>query len=194
MSEPRTDLELVQLYQARPESPEGRGAERELLQRWRARIHAWCWRVVGEREEAEDLAQECLLLVHRALPRFEPRAAVSSWMYAIVRNRCLAALRRARPRRAEEEELLVLEDAAPGPGESYERREREDRVLAAMRASLTPLEQTALWLKAYEGMAVKDITRVLGVEEESGARALLQTARRKLRAALERSAPGEEGS
>jgi RNA polymerase sigma-70 factor (ECF subfamily) len=149
---------------------------------------------VGEREEAEDLAQECLLLVHRALPRFEPRAAVSSWIYAIVRNRCLAALRRTRPRRAEEEEWLVLEDDAPGPAESFERREQEERVLAAMRASLNPLEQTALWLKAYEGMAVKDITRVLAIEEESGARALLQTARRKLRAALERSAPGEEGS
>jgi len=194
MSEPRTDLELVQTYQAAPESAHGRGAERELLQRWRSRIHAWCWRVVGEREEAEDLAQECLLLVHRALPRFEPRAAVSSWIYAIVRNRCLAALRRTRPRRAEEEEWLVLEDDAPGPAESFERREREERVLAAMRASLSPLEQTALWLKAYEGMAVKDITRVLAIEEESGARALLQTARRKLRAALERGAPGEEGS
>ena len=194
MSEPRTDLELVQTYQAAPESAHGRGAERELLQRWRSRIHAWCWRVVGEREEAEDLAQECLLLVHRALPRFEPRAAVSSWIYAIVRNRCLAALRRTRPRRAEEEEWLVLEDDAPGPAESFAQREREERVLAAMRASLNPLEQTALWLKAYEGMAVKDITRVLAIEEESGARALLQTARRKLRAALERGAPGEEGS
>lgn len=194
MSEPRTDLELVQLFQASPESPAGRKAERELLQRWRSRIHAWCWRVVGEREEAEDLAQDCLVLVHRALPRFEPRAAVSSWIYAIVRNRCLAALRRKRPRRAEEEEYLILEDRAPGPEDSYERREWEERVMTAMRASLTPLEQTALWLKAYEGMAVKDITRVLGVEEESGARALLQTARRKLRVALERSAPGEDGS
>lgn len=194
MSEPRTDLELVRIFQAGPDTPEGRGAERELLQRWRSRIHAWCWRVVGERELAEDLAQECLLLVHRALPRFEARAAVSSWIYAIVRNRCLAALRRSRPRRAEDEELSLLADGAPGPEESYERREWEERVMSAMRASLSPLEQTALWLKAYEGMPVKDITRLLEVKEESGARALLQAARRKLRAALERGAAGEEGS
>lgn len=194
MSEPRTDLELVRIFQAGPDTPEGRGAERELLQRWRSRIHAWCWRVVGERELAEDLAQECLLLVHRALPKFEARAAVSSWIYAIVRNRCLAALRRSRPRRAEDEELSLLADGAPGPEESYERREWEERVMSAMRASLSPLEQTALWLKAYEGMPVKDITRLLEVKEESGARALLQAARRKLRAALERGAAGEEGS
>jgi RNA polymerase sigma-70 factor, ECF subfamily len=194
MNEPRTDLELVRLFQARPDSPEGRQAERELLLRWRSRIHAWCWRMVGEREEAEDLAQECLVLIHRALPRFEARAAVTSWIYAIVRNRCLAALRKARPRRAAEEELDLLEEEAPGPEESFERRQWEERVVAAMRESLTPLEQTALWLKAYEGMPVRDITRLLDVREESGARALLQTARRKLRNALGRSASGEEGS
>lgn len=194
MSEPRSDLELVQLFQARPESPEGRQAERELLLRWRSRIHAWCWRMVGERDEAEDLAQECLVLIHRALPRFEARAAVVSWMYAIVRNRCLSALRRARPRLADEEELFLLEDEEPGPEESFERRQFEERVVATMRESLTPLEQTALWLKAYEGVPVRDITRMLGVTEESGARALLQTARRKLKAALQRGAGGEEGS
>lgn len=194
MNEPRTDLELVQLLQARPDSPEGRRAERELLMRWRSRIHAWCWRMVGEREQAEDLAQECLVLIHRALPTFEPRAAVTSWIYAIVRNRCLSALRRARPRRAEDEELFLLEEPSPGPEESFVRREWEERVMSAMRETLSPLEQTALWLKAYEGMPVRDITRLLDVKEESGARALLQTARRKLKAALERDAAGEEGT
>lgn len=194
MNEPRTDLELVRLLQARPDTREARQAERELLTRWRSRIHAWCWRMVGERELAEDLAQECLVLVHRALPRFQPRAAVTSWIYAIVRNRCLADLRRRRPRRAEEEELFRLEEPSAGPAESFERREWEERVLSAMRDSLSPLEQTALWLKAFEGMPVHDITRLLGVREESGARALLQTARRKLKAALERGAGGEEES
>jgi len=194
MSEPETDLELVRILQAHPDSREGRRAERELLMRWRSRIHAWCWRMVGDREQAEDLAQDCLVLVHRALPRFEPRAAVSSWIYAIVRNRCLAALRRKRPRAADEEELLLLEEPSEGPEDSFARRQWEERVLSAMRESLTPVEQTALWLKAYEGMAVRDITRLLDVKEESGARALLQTARRKLRTALERGAPREEGS
>lgn len=188
MNEPRSDLELVRLVQAHPESPEARRAERELLLRWRSRVHAWCWRMVGEREEAEDLAQECLVLVHRALPRFEARAAVTSWIYAIVRNRCLAALRKSRPRRADEAELDRVEDPADGPEEAFEKRWDEERVLAAMRSALSPQEQTALWLKAYEGMSVDDITRVLAVREESGARALLQTARRKLRAALERGA------
>lgn len=119
MSEPQSDLELVQVVQARPDSPEARRAERELLLRWRSRVHAWCWRMVGEREEAEDLAQECLVLVHRALPRFEARAAVTSWIYAIVRNRCLAALRKSRPRRADEAELDRVEDPADGPEETF---------------------------------------------------------------------------
>ena len=67
-------------------------------------------------------------------------------------------------------------------------------MVSAMRDALTPLEQTALWLKAYEGMPVNDINRLLGVTDESGARALLQTARRKLRAALRGGVSGEEGT
>ena len=94
----------------------------------------------------------------------------------------------------EGEERFLLEEPSPGPEESFVRREWEERVMSAMRETLSPLEQTALWLKAYEGMPVRDITRLLDLKEESGARALLQTARRKLKAALERDAAGEEGT
>lgn len=89
-------------------------------------------------------------------------------------------------------ELFLLAEPSVGPEEAFERREWEDRALSAMRETLSPLEQTALWLKAWEGMPVEDITRVLELKEQSGARTLLQTARRKLKAALEQGGRGEE--
>ena len=51
--------------------------------------------------------------------------------------------------------------------------------------NLEPNERLALWLRAEEEMSVAELTRVLGLENATGARALLQTARRKLRAALD---------
>jgi RNA polymerase sigma-70 factor (ECF subfamily) len=184
MKDLRDDEDLVRTFQSGPESEAGRRAVSELLKRWRARIHAWCWHVVRERELAEDLAQDCLVLIHRALPGFEPRAKVSSWMFAVVRNRCLSELRKRRPARVEWDEAEEIADAAEEPAERFERRAGEDEVLTIMRDTLTPDEQTALWLRAYEDMNVDDITRLLGVTGSTGARGLLQTARRKLRAAL----------
>jgi DNA-directed RNA polymerase specialized sigma24 family protein len=51
---------------------------------------------------------------------------------------------------------------------------------------LEPQEQQAIWLRCVERMPVDDVTRILGVDGSSGARAVLQRARRKLRAAIER--------
>jgi RNA polymerase sigma-70 factor, ECF subfamily len=190
MTDSRSDEELVRLIQSSPGTDEARRLVSVLLKRWRASIFSWCWRVVRDRELAEDLAQDCLVLIHRALPGFEPRAMVSSWMFAIVRNRCLSELRKGRHLRAEWEQAEQLANPAEGPEEQFERRFEEERVLAAMRGALTPEEQSALWLRAYEEWSIEDITRVLRVPGTSGARGMLQTARRKLRAALE---TGEEG-
>jgi len=85
-----------------------------------------------------------------------------------------------------------LTDPLSGPEETAESRVRLERVLAAMNAALTPLERQALWLRANEGLQVDEITHLLGLDGASGARSILQSARRKLRLALgERM---EEGS
>ena len=190
MTDSRTDEELVRLIQTSPGTDDAQRLVSELLKRWRASIFSWCWRVVRDRELAEDLAQDCLVLIHRALPGFEPRARVSSWMFAIVRNRCLSELRRGRPARAAWEQAENVTDPAEGHEERFEHQLGAERVLAMMREVLTPEEQSALWLRAYEEWSVEDITRVLLVPSASGARGMLQTARRKLRAALEN---GKEG-
>ena len=79
-------------------------------------------------------------------------------------------------------------DALPHPGgdpvDALIESEDEERALALFREVLDPDEQTALWLRCYERMPVDEITRVLKLDSRSGARGLLQTARRKLRAAL----------
>jgi RNA polymerase sigma-70 factor (ECF subfamily) len=185
------DLELVRLYQADPGGPAGRRAADVLLRRWRERIYLWCHRMVRDHDQAMDLAQDCLVRVHRALPRFEPRAAVSSWIFLIVRNRCLTALR-ARPLRQDSEvDLDELHSTLAGPEETIEHRDQLEHVMRAMADALEPIEQRALWLRARDGMSVEEITRLLGITGASGARNVLQSARQKLRAALERARPAQ---
>lgn len=190
MEDIRSDEQLVRDLQADPEGPAGRRAASELLKRWRSRVFAWCYHLVRDRERSMELAQDCLVSIYRALPTFESRAQVGSWIYAVVRNRCLSELRRRRIGRLDDE-VHEPADRSPGPDEAWQRKSSQEEVLQLMRLHLDDRERLALWLRAYEELPVERITELMGLESASGARGLLQTARRKLKAALERGTNAE---
>ncbi len=179
-----TEDELVQRARRAPDSASGRGAAAELLGRYRQRVYLWCRRFVREHEHALDLAQDVLLSAYRALPGFEGRAPFSAWLFTITRHRCIRAMRPVRLTRDDGAELDEVIDPAPGPDEVMEQRDEEERVLELIRAHLDAREQDALWLRCVERMPVEEITRVLGLTSASGARGVLQSARRKLRSVL----------
>jgi len=189
MEDSRSDEQLVRDHQADPDGVAGRRAASELLRRWRSRVFAWCHHLVRDRERAMELAQDCLVSIYRALPTFESRAQVGSWIYTVVRNRCLTELRRRRMERLDDE-LHEPADRSPGPDEAWEWKSSQEQVLRQMREHLDERERLALWLRAYEELPVERITELMGLDSASGARGLLQTARRKLRAALDRAPQG----
>src|SRR3954464_9144028 len=65
---------------------------------YRAALHAHCYRLLGSVQDAEDALQETLLSAWRALPRFERRSSLKSWLYRIATNASLKAIER-RPKR-----------------------------------------------------------------------------------------------
>jgi len=67
-----------------------------LMQRYRQKVVNLAFSIVRESALAQDLAQIAFLKVWRALPQFDGRAALSTWLYAIARNTCLSALRTRR--------------------------------------------------------------------------------------------------
>ena len=64
---------------------------------YRDRIFRLAFSILRERAAAEDATQETLMRVWKALPGFDGRAALGTWIYAITRNTCLMELRRRRP-------------------------------------------------------------------------------------------------
>lgn len=181
-----SDEDLALLAARRRAAPDGRAAADALLARYAPVVYRWCYRMVEDPELARDLAQDILLSAYDKLERFEGWGRFSGWLFVISRNRCLDVLRKPALLRDEETEPGALADQRPGPDREVEEREEEEALLLLVRQHLTAEEQEALWLRCYERMPVDAITRALGLRQAAGARAVLQTARRKLRAALER--------
>lgn len=69
----------------------------QLVRRHQARAYTLAVRMVGDRDEAQDLTQNAFLKAWTALPVFDERAAFGTWLHRIVINECLSHLRRRRP-------------------------------------------------------------------------------------------------
>jgi RNA polymerase sigma-70 factor (ECF subfamily) len=184
------DETLVRQHQAHPDGPAGA----ELIRRWQDRVYQWAYRVVRDHDAAMDVAQDSLMRMYGALPRYEARGTFSAWLFAIVHNRARSSVRPRALSRDIEADADDLPSGTPGPEAEYEAAQGEERVLAAMENALDPVERTALWLRSFEGMSVDDITVVLSLTGASGARGLLQTARRKLKRALIETGTERRGS
>ena len=181
-----SDQDLVELAVRERASPEGRAAASELLGRHRGRVYLWCLRYVRDHEQALDLAQDVLLSAWRSLESFQGRSRFSSWLFSIARNRCLSAVRTPDPVHDDDAALDAVADPAPDTEAVVEGREAEETLISLAARHLDPIEQEALWLRCFERMPVEEVTRLLDIRGASGARGVLQSARRKLRAALER--------
>ncbi|MBK7369606.1 MAG: sigma-70 family RNA polymerase sigma factor [Candidatus Eisenbacteria bacterium] len=179
------DEELVRIAQASPNMPAGRKALAQLLHRYQDRLYSWCYLQVRDRERALDLVQETMLAACQGLHRFEGRSRFSSWLFAIARYRFLGCVRAPRLLIDDAAELDEVASSAPTIEDEYVRREQEKRLIAVIDQVLEPVEHLALWLRCVECKTVDEITRLLELESKSGARGLLQTARRKLRARFE---------
>lgn len=187
----RSDEDLVAAYQARPGSEAGRHAASLLLSRYQRLVYVWCLRYVREHEAALDLAQDVLLRAYRSLESFRGASQFSSWLFVIARNRCLNAVRRPALLRDEEAEPEAMADPEGGPDAELETQEANETVRRLIDECLDEIERRALYLRCHERMPVDEITKVLEVTSASGARGLLQTARRKLRAGYARAKESE---
>jgi len=191
---PASDQQLLAWRQRDPGSPESRRAASELLGRYRERIYRWCRRYVREHEQALDLSQDVLLTAYTHLDELPTDTRFGAWVYTVTRNRCLIEIRRMRVREAEPVDLELLPASDPDPEEQLLDELAEEQFLELIRRTLDEEEQEVICLRCFERLPVDDVTAIMGLTSASGARGVLQRARRKLRAAMERERRDGRGS
>ena len=105
-----------------------REAFEELVRRHRSRVYALALRICRNADDAEDALQETFIAAYRALPRFDRRARVSTWLYRIATNKCYDVLARRRPTA----DAAALPEAAD-PHDPFARSRRHELLDAGAR-------------------------------------------------------------
>jgi RNA polymerase sigma-70 factor (ECF subfamily) len=141
------------------------------------RVLAVAQRVLGERAEAEDVAQEALLRVWRLADRWRPgEARISTWLYRVAVNLCLDRKRRPQPAPLE----AAGDPADPAP-DAFARLYRDEAaaLVAAEIAKLPERQRAALALSYYEDLSNTEAAEILQVSV-GALESLLVRARRTL--------------
>jgi len=154
----------------------------QLVLRHQEIVWRTAYRMVGDRQSAEDLAQEAFLRLFQAAVRYRPTASFCTYLYRIVVRASLDHLRKKRPRpgadlaRVAELELSVEQQAELG--------ERADLVQEAV-GGLPPKQRLAVVFRYYEGLSSAEIAEVMETTAKAVER-LLARGRGTLRERLAR--------
>ena len=129
----------------------------ELFDRHRARIQRLCFGYLNSAAESEDLFQEIMTNVWNSLPGFRGDSQPGTWLYRVAVN---TALMYRRKRRATEE-LSDLPDAASGPHQTLEQKER----LAALHRAIATLpdQDRLIVTLLLEGLSYREIAEITGI-------------------------------
>ena len=166
-----------------------RGAFDRLVDAYTARIYTHAYRMMRNREEAEDVVQESFLRAYRSLETFDRTRPFRNWLYTIATNLALNALR-ARQRRGQAVALDFDGDAAEiemaaSIEDPHEAASRSDlaRRLARAVSQLPPRPAALMHLHYSEGMTIREAADTLKMTEDS-AKVALHRARKRLRELL----------
>jgi RNA polymerase sigma-70 factor (ECF subfamily) len=161
-TDPHAQLEAQRIERARAG---GRAEQEELLRAHYPRIHATAFRLVGNPEDAEDLAQECFVRAFRSLAFYRGEGSFAGWL-----RRILVHLAQDRYRaRAKHVEVAPLPRELAGgrdPQRTLEGRELGRALADALESLGAPL-RAALLLRTREGLEYDEIAALTGVTPET---------------------------
>ena len=150
------------------------------------RLFAVLLRLLGNRSEAEDVAQEVMLRAWRGIGRFNGRSLFFTWLYRIAINEANRSLEKSSRRpmslSIDAEALRVSADAQDGPARRLEQAELRQALSKAL-ADLPPDYRTAIVLRDVEGLSTQQAAEIVGVGE-AAFKSRLHQARLRVRAAL----------
>ena len=186
MKEPDPDVELL----ARIGNNEP-AAVNEMVSRKLPRLLALASRLLGDADEARDVAQESFLRIWKQAANWRAgQARFDTWLHRVALNLCYDRLRRRTEHGLDDAALSAVVDPAPTPDEQWEANGQNARMDAAL-AALPERQREAIVLQYYQELSNIEAAALMDISVEA-LESLLSRARRNLRHYLAES-PGNAG-
>ena len=193
-SEEQEEAQFVARLVARDES-----AFNELVVTYQRRVFALVFRMLGRREEAEDLAQEVFVQVFKAIDQFRGDSKLSTWIYRIAVNLCKNRTKYLSRRHAnDQDDVDAMADRLPfsaAKGVSVGGISRPDELVEGMQlevvvkraiAQIEPEFREVLILRDVEDMSYEEIAQVTGLADGT-VKSRIHRARAQLRVLVEKA-------
>ncbi len=140
----------------------------QLVRSHQHRVFDFCYRMLGDREEANDIAQDVFISVHQNLAGFRRDAKLTTWIFRISKNHCLNRIkylaRRGSRRRedfdlVDESRLAGALEPPPSPDRGLVAEAEKNQVQAAI-AQLEPEQRLLVALRDIEGLSYEEIVEI----------------------------------
>lgn len=157
------DLALIGRFQSGDPSAFG-----DIILKYQDKIYNLCRYMLGNADDAEDAAQDVFLKAYQALPKFQPKASLYTWLYRIAANTCMDYRRKPVLEslfgRSEEGERFIHDrpTEAPSPERLYQARQM-DRALRECLGRLSAKLRAVIVLREVEDLSYEEIADTLEI-------------------------------
>jgi len=157
------DLTLINNFQNGDTSAFG-----DIVLKHQDKVYNLCRYMLGNSHDAEDAAQDVFLKAYQALPRFQPDASLSTWLYRIATNTCIDYKRKPLFESlfadSGEGERIIHDRAsdAPSPEKLYQAKET-DKALRVCLGKLSPKLRAIIVLKEVEELSYEEMADTLEI-------------------------------
>jgi RNA polymerase sigma-70 factor (ECF subfamily) len=156
-------------------------AFQELVQTYQNRIFGLMLRMINNRQEAEDLAQEVFIIVYRAIGSYRGEGRFYTWLYRIASNTCKNRIKYLKGRNfhrsveidetpqaqlpaSDGGSIATLQSQVPGP-EAMTQGQQLEKIIQRELAALDPEHRLLIVLRDVQGLTYQDIIRITGLQE-----------------------------
>jgi RNA polymerase sigma-70 factor (ECF subfamily) len=149
-----------------------------IVDRYQDIVFSIALKVLGNREDAEEMAQESFIKAYKSLHTFKGKAKFSTWLYRITYNNCISATRKKKQYFTSTDDVQIEDDSQEMNLDGVPEENRAKYIEAAMK-KLPEDEYTIVLLYYFEEQTIEEVSKVAGLSE-SNTKVKLFRARKKL--------------
>jgi RNA polymerase sigma-70 factor (ECF subfamily) len=151
----------------------------EFVQSFRARLAHYTWLMCGQREDAEEVAQETLIRVFESIDQLREPARLKAWVFRIARNECLMKRRKSifapsvelsldelKPNRLDDRRGIEIADWSALPVDLLLHSELRDALTAGIRA-LPEIYRSVVLLRDVEELSTDETAEILDISSDT---------------------------